>query len=353
MNCIVEILPSERNNLLPFNNIMDTTGKIFITGSTGFIGSVLLEKLIQRGFSMRGLVRKMPETKQNVEYIIGDIADIESLRRGMEDCRYVFHLAAYAKNWSPNPKIYEQVNIEGTRNVFTVAKELGVERIVWTSTIVTLGPTPQGVLGDETMPRITEHYFTEYEQTKTIMEQESIRWIEEGLPLVIVNPTRVYGPGLFSESNSVSKLIDDFRRGRFPFLLNRGVNIGNYGFVNDIAEGHILAMEHGKIGERYILGGENVSLEKLFQTVDWVDGKKRFQWKIYWIIPMIVAYFFRCRAQYFGVYPPVTPGWVRTFLADWAFSCDKAKRELGYSPIPFEEGIRKTCQWLDTFQRNT
>ncbi|MDR2439374.1 MAG: NAD-dependent epimerase/dehydratase family protein [Planctomycetaceae bacterium] len=331
---------------------MDTTGKIFITGSTGFIGSVLFERLIQCGFSIKALVRNRPETKPNVEYIVGDITDIESLRHGMRDCRYVFHLAAYAKNWPPNPKTYEQVNINGTRNIFTVAKELGIERIVWTSTIVTLGPTPHGVLGDETMPRITKRYFTEYEQTKTLMEQESTQWIKEGLPLVIVNPTRVYGPGLFSESNSVSKLIDDFRHGRFPFLLNRGVNIGNYGFVNDIAEGHLLAMQHGKIGERYILGGENVSLERLFQTVDRIDGTKRFQWKIYWVIPMIVAYFFRYRAEYFGVYPPITPGWVRTFLVDWAFSCDKAKQELGYSPISLEEGIRKTCQWLDTFQHN-
>jgi farnesol dehydrogenase len=331
--------------------MMDTAGKIFITGSTGFIGSVLLEKLVQRGFSVNALVRTMPEPKQNVEaveYTVGDITSLESLRQGMKNCRYVFHLAAYAKNWSPNPKDYEQINIGGTRNVFTIAKELGVERIVWTSTIVTLGFTPPGRIGNETMPRITKHCFTEYEQTKTLMELESAQWINDGLPLIIVNPTRVYGPGLFSESNTVSKLIHDFRRGRFPFLLNRGVNIGNYGFVNDVAEGHLLAMEHGKIGERYILGGENVSLKQLFQTVDRIDGKKRFQLKIYWVIPMIVAYFFQLRAQYFGVYPPITPGWLRTFLVDWTFSCDKAKQELGYTPIPFEEGIRKTCQWLDT-----
>jgi farnesol dehydrogenase len=327
---------------------MDTIGKIFITGSTGFVGSVLLEKLVQRGFFVKGLVRNLPERKTNVEYVTGDITEIESLRLGMKGCRYVFHLAAYAKNWSPNPNTYEQINIQGTRNVFTVAKELGVERIVWTSTIVTLGQTPPNVIGHEAMPRITKHYFTDYERTKTLMEQESIQWIKEGLPLVIVNPTRVYGPGSLAESNTVSKLINDFRHGRFPFLLNRGVNIGNYGFVNDIAEGHLLAMEHGKIGERYILGGENVSLEKLFRTVDRIDGKKRLQCKIYWIIPMMLAYFFWWRAKYFGVYPPMTPGWVRTFLVDWAFSCDKAKQELGYSPIPFEEGIQKTCQWLDS-----
>ncbi|MDR0337196.1 MAG: NAD-dependent epimerase/dehydratase family protein [Planctomycetaceae bacterium] len=333
---------------------MDNTGKIFITGSSGFIGSVLLEKLVQRGFHVKGLVRSLPKFKSDVgvEYIVGDLTDIELLRRGMRDCRYVFHLAAYAKNWSPNPKTYEQINIEGTRHVFTAAKELNVERIVWTSTIVTLGPTPPNIIGNETMPRITNHYFTKYEQTKTLMEQESIQWIKNGLPLVIVNPTRVYGPGLLSESNTVSKLINDFRHGRFPFLLNRGVNIGNYGFVDDVAEGHLLAMEHGKIGERYILGGENVSLEKLFQTVNVIDRKKRSQWKIYWIIPMIIAYYFQWRAQYFNIYPPITPGWLRTFLVDWAFSCDKAKQELGYSPTSFEEGIQKTCQWLDSLQDN-
>jgi farnesol dehydrogenase len=330
--------------------MIDAAGKIFITGGTGFIGSVLLEQLVQRGFSVKALVRTMPETKhniKNVEYTVGDITNLESLRQGMQDCRYVFHLAAYAKSWSPNSKTYEQVNINGTRNVFTVAQELGVERIVWTSTIVTLGFTPVGVIGHEAMPRITKRCFTEYERTKTLMELEASQWINSGLPLVIVNPTRVYGPGSFSESNTVSKLIHDFRRGRFPFLLNRGVNIGNYGFVNDIAAGHLLAMEHGKIGERYILGGENVSLEKLFQMVNRIDGKKHFQLKIYWVVPMIVAYFFQLRAEYFGVYPPITPGWLRTFLVDWAFSCDKAKQELGYTPISFEEGIRKTCQWLD------
>ncbi|MDR1964727.1 MAG: NAD-dependent epimerase/dehydratase family protein [Planctomycetaceae bacterium] len=328
---------------------MDVTGKIFITGVTGFIGSVLLEKLIRRGFSVKGLVRRLPESGQNIELICGDLTDKELLRHGMKDCRYVFHLAAYAKNWSPDPTAYEKINIEGTRNVFAVAQELGVARIVWTSTIVTLGPTPPGVIGNEAMPRMTENCFTEYERSKTIMEHETTQWIENGLPLVIVNPTRVYGPGLFSESNTVSKLINDYRHGRFPFLLNRGANIGNYGFVDDVAEGHLLAMEHGKIGEKYILGGENVSLDELFRTVDRVDGKKRFQWKIYWVVPMLAAMFFQWRANYFGVYPAITPGWVRTFLVDWAFSCDKAKKELGYSPLSFEEGIRKTCQWLDTF----
>jgi farnesol dehydrogenase len=337
--------------------MMDTTGNVFMTGSTGFIGAILLDKLVRRGFSIKAIVRQIPtEPNPKVEYTLGDITDIASLRHGMNGCRYVFHLAAYAKNWAPNPKTFERINIEGTRNVFSAAREFGIERLVWTSTIVTLGPTPPGVVGDETMPRITEHCFTEYERTKTMMERETSQWIADGLPLVIVNPTRVYGPGVLSESNSVTKLIHDFRHGRFPILLNRGVNIGNYGFADDVAEGHLLAMERGRIGERYILGGENVSLEKLFQLVNQIDGKKRFQLKIFWLVPIIVSKLFELRAQFFGVYPPITPSWVRTFLADWSFSCQKSEQELGYQPTSLEEGIRKTCQWLDEvkpqFDRN-
>ncbi|MCL2710896.1 MAG: NAD-dependent epimerase/dehydratase family protein [Planctomycetaceae bacterium] len=327
---------------------MDTSKKIFVTGSTGFVGSALIAKLLERGFTVRALRRSVPtETQPNLESISGDITDKESLQHGMTGCHYVFHLAAYAKNWARDPQTYTRVNIEGTKNVFAVAQKLNIERIVWTSTIVTLGPTPARVIGNEHMPRQTEQCFTEYERTKTVMEREAAEWVKNGLPLVIVNPTRVFGPGVQSESNSVTRLIDQYRRGRFPILLNRGRNIGNYGFINDVVEGHILAMERGKIGERYILGGENVTLEELFQTVDKIDNKKRFRLKIFWLIPMLLAHFLELQAKCLGIYPLITPGWVRTFLVDWAFSCEKAERELGYRTTSLAEAIRQTCRWLD------
>jgi len=327
---------------------MDVSKKVFVTGSTGFIGSALVEKLLGRGFGVRALKRNAPATpRPNLEYITGDITDKESLRNGMTGCDYVFHLAAYAKNWASDPKIYTQVNIEGTRNVFAVAKEQNVQRIIWTSTIMTLGFPPTGGVGNEKMPRPSERFLTEYERTKTNMEREAAEWINKGLPLVIVNPTRVFGPGVQSEANSVTKLIDQYRRGLFPILLNRGRNIGNYGFIDDIVEGHLLAMERGKIGERYILGGENVSLKELFQTVDKIDGKKRFQLKIFWLVPMLVALYLELQAKCFGIYPLITPGWLRTFLLDAAFSTEKAEQELGYRVTPFEESVRQTCRWLD------
>lgn len=326
---------------------MQTTKKVFITGGNGFIGQKLIEKLLKRRFTIRALVRQKKESTDKIEYVHGDVTDIDSLRRGMEGCRYVFHLAAYAKNWAPDRNTFDRINIGGTTNVFSVAKELGIERIVWTSSIVTFGPTKPDVLGNETMPRITDKFYTDYERSKFEMEQKSVQWIKDGLPLVIVNPTRVFGPGQLSESNMVTQLIDMYRKGQVPILFNLGKNIGNYALVDDVAEGHILAMEKGKIGEKYILGGDNASLKELFQTIDRIDGKKRFQLPIFWLCPMLIAYILQTGANLFGFYPVFTPGWIRTFLADWVYTPEKACREIGYSCISFEEAIRETCCWLD------
>ncbi len=325
--------------------------KVFVTGSTGFIGTQLVAKLVQRGFAVRALVRKPMESTSEIEYVQGDIADVESIRRGMDGCRYAFHLAAYARNWSRDPGVYDRLNVQATEDVFTMARNLGVERIVWTSSVVTLGPTRPGTVGDESMPRATEKFFTAYERTKTEMERRSAHWVAEGLPLVIANPTRVYGPGLYSEANSVSKLIDEYRRGRLPVLFNFGKNIGNYALVDDVAEGHILALERGRPGERYILGGENASLKELFRTVDRVDGKKRLQIPIAWFMPLVLSNGMLAAANLFGVYPTFTPGWIRTFLVDWAYSSRKAEEELGYRITPFEEGVQRTCRWLSELTR--
>ncbi|MDR1485546.1 MAG: NAD-dependent epimerase/dehydratase family protein [Planctomycetaceae bacterium] len=335
--------------------------RIFVTGGTGFIGSKLTAELLRRGFLVNVLTRNPKKLSgasvdvasvdsSNVDvanYVCGDVTDVDSLRRGMSGCKYVFHLAAYAKNWARDSRSYDEINIFGTRNVFNVAAECGVERVVWTSTIVTFGPTAAGVVGDESMTRANDIFFTEYERSKTAMEREALGLAAGGFPLVIVNPTRVYGPGLMSESNTVTQLISMIRNGKMPVVFNHGRNVGNYVYVDDVVSGLILALERGGVGERYILGGENVSLGELFAMVDKVDEVKRFRWGIYYLTPFLIAYISQWAANVFGCYPIFTPGWVKTFLADWVFSSKKAETELGYKPISFEEGIRKTCQWLD------
>jgi farnesol dehydrogenase len=196
------------------------------------------------------------------------------------------------------------------------------------------------------MTRITEKYYTEYEETKAVAEQEALKMAAQGFPVVIVNPTRVYGPGKLTEGNSVSLMIDQYDRGKLPILLNKGVNVGNYAFVDDLVQGYILAMEKGRIGERYILGGENASLIKFYALVDIVSGKKHFQMNLPPKVGLAFGAIQKFAANTFGIYPQITTGWVDTFLQDWAYSCGKAERELGYKFIPLKQGIQITYEWI-------
>jgi nucleoside-diphosphate-sugar epimerase len=323
---------------------------IFVTGATGFIGTKLVNELVRQGHTVRALTRAASNRQglehERIELVQGDILDRDSLVKGAQGCTHVFHLAAYAKNWARDPKAFFDQNVLGMRTVFDAARRCGIQRVVWTSTIVTLGPTKPGVIGDETMPRTTTKYFTEYEETKALAEQDALIMAGEGFPVVIVNPTRVYGPGKLTEGNSVSLMIDQYDRGKVPILLNRGVNIGNYVLVDDLVRGHILALEKGRIGERYIIGGENVSLKGFYRIVDEVSGKKHFQVNLPPKVATAYGAAQKFAAEKFNIYPQITTGWVETFLQDWAFSCGKAERELGYSFTPLKEGIRLTYQWI-------
>ena len=344
---------------------MEAGSKILVTGGTGFIGTRLVRTLVERGYCVRVLVRRDnfkpppglapsdqgPLAHERVELVRGDVTDRESIFRAVDGCNYVFHLAACAKNWAKDPKTFHDVNVVGMRNVFDASRAAGIKRLVWTSTIVTFGPTRAGEVGDEEMPRTTDEYLTEYEASKVKAEHEALRYAQGGLPVVIVNPARVYGPGHLTEGNVLSQLIDAYDRGKVPVLINRGVNVGNYVFVGDVVQGHILAMERGRIGQRYILGGENASLKDFFKTIARVSNKRHSQVPILKFGPLVFSYFQKKRAQWFGVYPTITPGWIKTFTTDWAYSCQKAQDELGYQPTSLADGVRITYDWLMQLRR--
>lgn len=324
--------------------------KIFVTGATGFIGTRLVNSLVEQGHHVHALTRAKSNREglfhERIKLMIGDIMDRASLRQAMDGCQRVYHLAAYAKNWAKDKSIFFQQNVDGMVNVFEAAKEIGVERIVYTSTIVVFGPTAPGVVGDESMPRITKHYYTEYEESKVAAENVALDYAKKGYPIVIVNPTRVYGSGKLTEGNSVTLMIDMYLRGKLPILLNKGRDIGNYVLVDDLVQGHILVMEKGTVGERYILGGENASLMKIFQLVDEMSGKKHFQINLPPKLAMLYSHIEKKKAEIFGWYPQITPGWVETFLHDWAYTSKKAEQELGYVVTPLRTGLRRTYNWL-------
>jgi len=337
---------------------------VLVTGASGFIGSRLVCELVKRDHVVHALTHRtklepppgfLPDEKPdfshpNVRLFAGDVSDAHDGNRlcsAMDGCTQVYHLAGYAKNWSSDRHAYLKANVSGLCNACQAARKLGIERMVWTSTMMTFGPIPRGTVGDEnTVRQDPSRIYTEYERSKLGAESYAVQYAAESLPLVTVNPTRVFGPGHLNESNSVSRLIDMYDRGKLPFLLGGGRNVGNWVYIDDVVQGLILAMEKGRAGEKYILGGENLSLRDFLRLVDRASGKRHFQITIRRPAAMTYAWLQKKRAEWFGVYPQIIPDWVRVFLTDWAYSSAKAQRELGYQITPLEEAVRRTYDWL-------
>jgi len=321
----------------------------FITGGTGFIGSRLVDALLDREEEIHLLYRKQsiqnrPQHKA-LKWFEGDVTDKESLIPAMRGCREVYHLAGHTHNWARDGMVYFRVNVRGFQNVAEIALRNGVEKMVFTSTSMTYGPTDADI-GDETMSRKTKRFYTDYEQTKYMAEIEAEKFLDKGLPLVIVQPTRVYGPGKMTEGNSVTRMIDMYLHGTFRFILSMGMETGNYVYIDDVVDGHLGAMLKGRIGQRYILGGENSTLENFFSILREVSGRRSRQFHVPPGLAGLVARFEEIRAMIFGSYPLISRGWVKTFLRNWAFSSEKAVADLGYRYRGLGEGLRSTCDWL-------
>jgi nucleoside-diphosphate-sugar epimerase len=319
-----------------------------VTGGTGFIGERLLAQLSARGDTVRMLCRHQrpaPETAgPTPEQFTGDVLDPDSIARAVEGCEMVYHLAGYARGWSRIPSAYFTVNVEGTRNVLEAARRAGVRRVVCTSTVMTIGPSNGAPSSESTLRRVP--MLTVYEQSKTAEELVALRYAGNGLEVVIVNPTRVFGPGLLNEGNSATRMIKLYLEGLWRIVPGDGNAEGNYAYVEDVARGHILAMEHGRSGERYILGGENVSYNEFFAAVAKAAGRRRLLMHVPGPLAVASAYGDEFRARLFRGYPSITPGWARTFLLNNAYSCRKAETELGYAVTPLGDALATTVDWL-------
>jgi len=322
---------------------------VFLTGGTGFIGRKVIDFLLERNETVHLLVRKTSNIEkldqERINLFTGCITDKKSIIRGMKGCDRVIHSAAYAQNWAKNYLTYYKFNIDGMKNVAEAALSQGIHKFVYVSTAVTFGPSLDGIVNEET-PRKVECCYTDYEHSKVEAEKEMEKLEKQGLPVITVNPTRVYGPGFLREANSVTRMIRLFLKGKFPFILSKGNEIGNYAFIDDVASGIINALYREKAGGKYILGGENCSLNEFFAVLSEISGRNAPGIKV----PPFAAYFFsrisELLARYFSMYPLITSGWVDTFLQNWAFSSEKAVKELGYEITPLKEGLNITCDWL-------
>lgn len=326
--------------------------QIFVSGATGFIGSRLVKRLAGQGMVVHALYRSelkadLLRNIPGVELSKGDILDAHSLQKAMEGCQAAYHTAAFAGAWSKDPGKIFRINVDGALNVVKSARDCGVKRVVVTSTAGILGPSEKEAVHESTPA--PESFFTPYETSKHRMEQELLD-LEPDLPeIVIVNPTRVFGPGLLSESNSLTKMIGLYMKGRWRFMPGDGNSSGNYVYVEDVVTGHILAMERGKPGERYVLGGENLTYKQLFQRIREASGIYHKQLKVPYPLMISAAALMKLFSRITGRPPLIVPGLIRKYNHNWVVSSEKAVRELGYEPIDVLRGIKHTVEWLNSF----
>lgn len=322
--------------------------KVFVSGATGFIGIQLVKRLVENGHTVHALYRSKSKAEliqhQNVILFKGDILDKVSLDHALADCEEAYHTAAFAGVWAKDPEMVFRLNVDGALNVIEAAGKHGVRRVVLTSTAGILGPS-KGDAVHESSPQPVS-FFTDYEASKFQLEQQILGRKESNPEVVVVNPTRVYGPGYLSESNGVTKMIKQYVEGKWRLIPGDGKSSGNYVYVEDVVSGHLLAMLKGKPGERYVLGGENISYNQLFELVREASGVHNRLFKIPLWIMLAAAGVMKGISRISGRPPLIVPNLVKKFNHNWIVSSEKAIRDLGYQPINAHKGIQHTVQWI-------
>ncbi len=323
--------------------------KIFLSGATGFIGSRIAMRLAEEGNTVHALYRSRKKTNhiqhKNIKLFKGDITEIESLEKALNGCVEAYHVAAYANVWTPDPSVIYHLNIEGAMNVIRTAIKSGVKKVVVTSTASVFGTSNGRTIDENALP---DEYFIHYEHSKYILESVLKTISSAGVYIVTVNPSRVYGPGVLSESNGVTRLIKRYIEKKWRWIPGNGRSVGNYVYIDDVVEGHILAMEKGRSGESYILGGENADFNHFFTQLREVSKRNYRLVNIPLRFMIGLAHLMLLYAKVTKGSPMIVPGLVRKYSKNFCLSSQKAKEELGYSPLSLNEGMKKTLQWLET-----
>lgn len=313
-----------------------------VTGASGFLGWHVVQVLRRHDIPVRALVRK-PETAKNLdaELIQGDLRDAASVARAVAGCGLVFHVAADYRLWVRNPAEMFRSNVDGTRNVMEAARQAGVERVVYTSTVGCIGFV-KGGLGDETTPVSFADMAGPYKQSKFQAEQVALEYVRAGLPVVIVNPTTPVGEHDVKPTPT-GKTIVDFLRGAMPAYIDTGLNVVD---ARETAEGHWLACERGRVGERYILGSENLTLRQIFETLSAISGRPAPKIRIPWLVAWLAGVFSTGLANVSGKEPRVPIAAVQMARKKMWVTQAKAERELGFRPSPAAVALRRAADWF-------
>jgi dihydroflavonol-4-reductase len=316
-----------------------------VTGASGFVGSAVARALIARGLQVRVLMRptanRLNIAKLHCEPVAGDMRDQESMTAALKGARYLFHVAADYRLWARDPGEIERNNIKGAQATMGAALKAGVERVVYTSSVAALKPGDHAV--DESSRHTPQSVIGAYKRSKLVAEREVERLVrDEGLPCVIVAPSTPIGPRDIKPTPT-GRVIVEAATGRMPAFVDTGLNLVH---VDDVANGHLLALDKGKIGENYILGGEDVALETMLGDIAFLSGRKAPTIKLPRGPLFPLAWGAELLARVTGKEPFLTADALRMSRYRMFFSSDKARRELGYTARPYKEGLKDALTWF-------
>jgi len=321
--------------------------KILVTGASGFIGSVVARLLVEAGHDVRVMLRPKSDVRNlqdlAVDRVEGDLNNAESLTKAVNGCTALYHVAADYRLWTPKPEVLYTTNVDGTKELMLAALKAGVERIVYTSSVATLGILPDGQVSDERTASSLNDMVGHYKRSKFLAEKEVQKLIsEQQLPAVIVSPSTPVGPGDLRPTPT-GRMVVDAANGKMPAYVDTGLNIVH---VDDVAQGHLLAFEKGVVGERYILGGTDMTLQSILAEIADITHRKPPRWRLPVNLIMPVAYLSEAYARATrGGEPRVTVDGLRMARKIMFFSSSKAQKDLGYQARPAREALQDAIDW--------
>ena len=320
--------------------------KILVTGGSGYIGSAVVRELLEGGSELRVLVTKTDDLSNlgglEVELVYGDITDFHSVMSALDGCDRVFHLAAVYAIWLPDPKTMSWVNVNGTRNVLEACLRRGIEKVVHTSSVAALGAHGKEHPADESARFNLAHTRDGYYLSKYRAEQVALDYFRRGLPVVIVNPTNPCGPRDIVPTPN-GQLIINVIRGKLPGYVDGGINVSD---IEDTARGHVLAMEKGRAGEKYVLGNTNLSVKEYFDLIAELGGGKSPSIRIPKSVAVFSGYLYELLAMLTRRPPVTTAAWVRVGSQYSFWDSSKAVRELVMPQTPIRDSIESAIDWF-------
>ncbi len=321
--------------------------KVFITGATGYVGHSLALAVAQQGNIVNILVRDPNSgfipVHPGIRVFPGDITNKNSVTRAMQGCQQVFHTAALVRHVAGKRSSFYDINVEGTRNVLEAALQTGVQKFVFTSTCGVIGPSIAQPM-TEVDPRVTA-FDSDYDLSKFLAEKTVIEYCTKGLHAVIVSPSKVFGPGNDNHPISVNSVIRRFISGKPTFCPNPTSYVSNYVFIDDLVWGHVLAMENGRNGEKYILGGENLSYEEFFRIIRDASGNGALLLPAPKFVARLYGHWHVLQSKLMGKEPVFNAEGVKHIYCNKSFSSEKAINELGYNITPFAKAVQATIHF--------